>query len=208
MMKKLTKLACALAMLPGLASATVTSSTVGNTTVYHDNFDHLSTAFSLSGGAFVFDTLFSTDDYLVVAGPVAQASVTVWVPNPLVSATISFWYAALSQGDGVASVNNLVYGVAPAGTDPVTFAVLNPGPGGSSADSYFENTWTDVAPGNYTFTFRTSGQLLDAFKLDDVTLTLVSKVPEPAGLALVLASLGAAGAMSRRRRSPGASTGV
>lgn len=201
MINKLTKLACALAMLPGLAAATVTSSTVGNTTVYHDNFDHLSTSFSLSGGAFVWDTLFSTDDYLVVAGPSAQASVTVWVPNPLASATISFWYAALSQGDGVATANNLVYGVAPAGTNPATFAVLNPGPGGSSADAYYEHTWTDVAPGNYTFTFRTSGQMLDAFKLDDVSLTLVGKVPEPAGLALVLASLGAAGAMSRRRRA-------
>jgi hypothetical protein len=197
---KFRRMACALAMLPALAGATVTSSTVGNTTVYHESFDVHGTSLTLSGGAIVFDALFSTDDYLVVAGPAAQVSLTVSVPHPLLAATVSFWYAALSQGAGVAEVNGRVFGVAPAGTDPVSFEALNPGPGGSGDDRYAEYTWTDVAPGDYTLTFRTSGQMLDAFKLDELTITLVSRVPEPAGLALLLASLGAAGAMSRRRK--------
>lgn len=186
------------ALLTLSAQAAVVTSTVGNTTAYSDNFDNNSTGFTLSLPAILVNALFTTDDYLLISGQNGSAKYTVQSSVALQSLTVGFWYGASASGDAVFALNGTPYASAGNGMPFINYLALNPGAGGQNDDTYYTKTWTNLLPGSYTFDFRTSGQILDTFKLDDVTIT--ATVPEPGSLALVALCLG--GLVATRRRTP------
>lgn len=186
--------AVAIALTGMAAQANVTTSVLGDTTTYTENFNG---GTSFSAGAFNAPT---SDDYLWLSVPGSStASYSFSALSAVQSLTVSFWYSALSTAASwslTGPANPL------ANTNPgffgTLFAANNPGPGGTiGADQQVSFTWNNLSAGNYTLAFGTG---LGSLKVDDVQIS-VTAVPEPETYAMMLAGLGLIGTIVRRRKA-------
>ena len=182
--------AIAIALTGVAAQATVTTSVIGSTTTYTENFNG---GTSFSAGA--FNAPLTSDDYLWLTLPGSStASYSFSTLSAVQSLTVSFWYSAVSaaaswslSGPSQTLVNT-----------GLGFLVNNPGPGGvQGVDQQVSYTWNNLAAGNYTLAFATS---LGGLKVDDVQVS-VTAVPEPETYAMMLAGLGLMATVARRRKA-------
>lgn len=213
--KILAMLAMSVAMAGG-AKAHVVTTTDGLSTTYAENFDG---GTSFIGGIHV-NSLFSSDDYLLVNSLAPTAFFTFSSAQALAELTLSFWYSVSADFSGYVALTNVGAAVLPNTPQYFfdNFLGNNPGAGGSVADALFSATVFDLNPGSYTLSFFS----LAGLKIDDLTITSVAQsaqlpdpeldpepapepapvsVPEPASLALL--GLGLLGFAATRRKAAG-----
>jgi hypothetical protein len=181
--------AVAIALSGVAAQATVTTSVLGDTTTYTENFNG---GTSFSAGAFNAPT---SDDYLWLSMPGSStASYSFSALTAVQSLTVSFWYSAVSTAASwsLSGPSNAL------GNTGLGFLLNNPGPGGvQGVDQQVSYTWNNLSAGNYTLAFGTG---LGSLKVDDVQIS-VTAVPEPETYAMMLAGLGLMGTIVRRRKA-------
>lgn len=182
--------AMAIALSGVAAQATVTTSVIGNTTTYTENFNG-GTSFSASA----FNAPFTSDDYLLLTRPgTSTASYSFSTLSAVQSLTVSFWYSATSTAASW-SLSGPSQTLANTG---LGFVLNNPGPGGlPGADQHVSYTWNNLVAGHYTLAFATN---FGALKVDDVQVA-VTAVPEPETYAMMLAGLGLMASVARRRKT-------
>ena len=181
--------AVAIALSGVAAQATVTTSVLGDTTTYTENFNG---GTSFSAGAFNAPT---SDDYLWLSMPGSStASYSFSALTAVQSLTVSFWYSAVSTAASwsLSGPSNAL------GNTGLGCLLNNPGPGGvQGVDQQVSYTWNNLSAGNYTLAFGTG---LGSLKVDDVQIS-VTAVPEPETYAMMLAGLGLMGTIVRRRKA-------
>jgi hypothetical protein len=199
--------AALLALAGAAAQATVTTSVVGNTTTYAENFNGGS---SFTAGYFNAP---GADDYMWLNSPVGAPSSSYSFSSAvdIASLTISMWYSAYADpasgslmGGSFSNGQNFNNTTGNSGPLAGTALVLANNPGADSnwlassrADQFFSTTWSNLAAGTYSLNFAVAGGSL---KIDDVRIS-VTAVPEPETYAMMLAGLGLIGAIARRRRA-------
>jgi len=182
--------AVAVALTGMAAQANVTTSVLGNTTTYTENFNG---GTSFTAGA--FNAPLTSDDYLWLTLPGnSAASYSFSALSAVQSLTVSFWYSAASTAASW-SLSGPSNGL---GNTGLGFLLNNPGPGGvQGVDQQVSYTWNNLSAGNYTLGFATG---LGGLKVDDVQIS-VTAVPEPETYAMMLAGLGLIGTIARRRKA-------
>ncbi len=101
------------------------------------------------------------------------------------SYTLSF----LALGSGEVDLGKLTFG--PTTVTPVLYSVLN-----SASWAQYTYSVTTTAASTYQLVFSTASDL----RVDNVSVSAVTAVPEPETYAMMLAGLGAIGFLSRRRK--------
>ena len=189
-----------LALAGTAAQATVTTSVVGNTTTYTENFNRGS---SFSAGYFNAP---GSDDYMWLNSPIGAPSSSYSFSSAvdIASLTISMWYSAYADPASGSLVGGSFSNDQDFGNTGSRLLVFANNPGADSnwfassrADQFFSTTWSNLAAGTYSLNFAVAGGSL---KVDDVTIA-VTAVPEPETYAMMLAGLGLIGAMARRRKA-------
>ena len=192
--------AALLALAGTAAQATVTTSVVGNTTIYTENFNRGS---SFTAGYFNAP---GADDYMWLNSPIGAPSSSYSFSSAvdIASLTISMWYSASADPASGSLVGGSFSNGQDFGNTGSGLLVLLNNPGADSnwfassrADQFFSTTWSNLAAGTYSLNFAVAGGSL---KVDDVTIA-VTAVPEPETYAMMLAGLGLIGAMARRRKA-------
>lgn len=192
--------------LLGTAQATTSTTTVGATTTYFDDFNNAPSLFTVTGGPLSGIVNSGSDDYLFLVNN-GSASFSFTSGTPIASVDVSFWF---SQNDTGASAT---FGSTTINLPDTTaggtflgagqFALNNPGAGGNSNDAFNTSlSLTNLGAGTYSLTFAAPNlaQNLTGVKFDDVTIavTAIPAVPEPSAYALMLIGLGAVAAVRRR----------
>ena len=203
-MIKTHKLLAALSLtLLGTAHAATSTTTVGMTTTYFDDFNNAPSMFTISGGPLNRIVNSGSDDYLFLVNN-GSASFSFTSGAPIASVDVSFFFsqndtgATATFGSTTINLPDTTAGGTLAGAGQ--FTLNNPGAGGSIHDALNTTlSLTNLGAGTYTLTFAAPDlpQNLTGVKFDDVTIA-VTTVPEPSSYALMLIGLGAL-AVARRR---------